>query len=85
MGTGDNINQEFSKRNKNMRITKPIYLLFFIFIGVSACDQKPKELSVGTGNAPARQYSDTQLEMGATVFAKHCATCHGADAAGDPK
>jgi len=57
--------------------------LLISFSTLVACNQQPTESSAGTGNSPARNYTEAQLANGQRVFASHCAKCHGANAEGD--
>jgi len=56
-------------------LSKPLFLLLIVFVFwlLTACDQQPKI---------ERTYTAEQVALGAKVFAKHCATCHGAKAQG---
>jgi len=49
----------------------------------SACDRdRPAVSPPSADSATGRWYSESQVERGARVFARHCAACHGARAEG---
>jgi mono/diheme cytochrome c family protein len=48
---------------------KQVFIIFILFLGLWACDDKPKRRAVAASE---------QIE-GSVIFRKNCVTCHGAD------
>lgn len=61
-----------------MKATK--YLVFSLLIGLTACSNEPKEPKV-----EGRWYTQSQVDVGKTIYKANCAVCHGGAGQGHPQ